>query len=95
MPKPTMVEHPSATCDIADAQVGERGAVWDPSASPVITPLYARDRLMPGQSIFGPSIVEQMDTTILIGPGEHAEVDGFFNLIINLNGKSQGPSTGR
>ncbi len=45
-------------------------------------PLYDRLRLTSGVTIAGPGIVEQMDSTTLILPGQHADVDMFGNLIV-------------
>jgi N-methylhydantoinase A/oxoprolinase/acetone carboxylase beta subunit len=36
--------------------------------------------------IGGPAIVEQMDSTTVIHPGQDARIDGFGNIIIEING---------
>lgn len=51
----------------------------------VTTPIYDRVRLSAGHRIAGPAIVTQLDSTTLIQPGHHAEVDAFLNLIIRPN----------
>ena len=57
--------------------------VWLPEAAGfVAVPVYARDRLAPGNRIPGPAIVEQMDSTTLVLPGMTARVDGYDNLIL-------------
>jgi N-methylhydantoinase A len=38
----------------------------------LVAPVYAFDRLVPGQSIAGPAIIESAMTTILLRPGEQA-----------------------
>lgn len=48
------------------------------------TPIYERSSLKAGQKIEGPAIVEQMDTTVLIFPGDTCDVDEWGNLIISL-----------
>ena len=48
------------------------------------TPVYHRDSLAPGQELPGPAIVEQMDTTTLVFPGDRCRVDDLGNLIISL-----------
>ena len=48
------------------------------------TPIYERSSLKAGQKIDGPAIVEQMDTTVLIFPGDTCDVDEWGNLIISL-----------
>ena len=44
--------------------------------------LYRRDLLTRGQTIAGPAIVEQEDTTTLILPGWSAGIDAIGNLLI-------------
>ena len=55
-------------------------------AERVGTPLYSRSDLASGQVIEGPGIVEQMDTTVLIFPGDRAGTDPWGNLVIDLKG---------
>src|SRR5262249_5844066 len=45
------------------------------------TVVYRRDDLRPGARIDGPAIVEQLDATTVIDPGDTAEVDAYGNLI--------------
>ena len=47
-------------------------------------PVYVRDLLLTGQQIPGPAVLEQLDTTSLVFPGQTAVVDEFLNLIIDL-----------
>jgi N-methylhydantoinase A len=51
---------------------------------PVSCPVYERSTLLPGDRINGPAVIEQMDTTTLVFPGDRAEVDHAFNIIISL-----------
>lgn len=46
------------------------------------TPIYRREDFVPGLSIRGPAVVEQMDTTLVIPPGWVVKADGYNNLII-------------
>jgi len=48
----------------------------------VDTPIYARENLPPGSEIDGPAVVIQLDTTIIIHPGQSATVDDHANLLI-------------
>lgn len=50
-------------------------------------PIYDRGRLLCGNLLHGPAIVEQMDSTIVVHPGQKAVVDRFGNLIIELTEK--------
>lgn len=66
---------------LADARLGSRTVhLFEESAE---WPVYARARLGPGSTITGPAIVEQLDTTTVVLPGQYADVDAFENLVIN------------
>jgi N-methylhydantoinase A len=47
-------------------------------------PAYRRESLLAGQRLRGPAIVDQLDTTSLIFPGQAAEVDRHGNLIVSV-----------
>ncbi|WP_249208537.1 hydantoinase/oxoprolinase family protein [Acetobacter okinawensis] len=67
---------------VEDAIIGER-AVWLPETGS-FTPctIYERDKLLYGHCIAGPAIIEQMDSTTFLLPGQIARVDGYLNLLI-------------
>ena len=48
------------------------------------TPIYNRAHLVPGNTIIGPAIIEQVDTTTVIEPGMAARVDVFGNILIEM-----------
>ena len=50
------------------------------------TPIYRRRQLPPGAALTGPAIVEQLDTTIVIEPGDRVSVDALGNLMIEVGG---------
>ena len=50
----------------------------------VDAPIYARSALSPNQVIGGPAIVQQLDATILLGPGEVATVHPYGALLITV-----------
>jgi N-methylhydantoinase A len=67
----------------ASGAIRERRAVWIAEENGnVPCPVYARDRLKPGNRFAGPAIVEQMDATTLVLPGMIARVDSYLNLIL-------------
>jgi N-methylhydantoinase A len=77
-----LTAHPPATSDVVLAKGGER-EVWLAEARGFVTcPVYDRERLAPGHRIDGPSVIEQMDATTLLLPGQTAIVDPYLNLII-------------
>jgi N-methylhydantoinase A len=47
-------------------------------------PVYDRYRLFPGESFSGPAIVEERESTIIVGPDSHFRIDEQRNLIIEL-----------
>ncbi len=59
---------------------GDAGGGWHD------TPVYWRDHLPQGFAITGPAIVQQMDTTLLIEPGDHASGDADGNIIVQIGG---------
>jgi N-methylhydantoinase A len=51
----------------------------------VNTPTFARADLKPGQKIAGPAIIEQLDTTTPVYPGDLAEVTPDGHIVITIN----------
>jgi N-methylhydantoinase A len=49
------------------------------------TDIYARHGLRPGNRIVGPAIAEQYDATTVIPPKCYGQVDGFWNLCLQLH----------
>jgi len=75
---------------------GEAGAVRDPlkGTRPVFfaelgkyvdTPVYDHYALVPGVSVAGPAIIEQRESTVVMGPNASASLDERHNLIMLLN----------
>lgn len=48
------------------------------------TPVYLRETLVAGQELVGPAIVEQLDTTVIIFPGDKGAIDDWGNITINV-----------
>jgi N-methylhydantoinase A len=74
--------HPEAGPDASGAIAHHRDVWLAETKSFVSTPIYARERLRPGNRFAGPAIVEQMDATTLVPPGMTAQVDRWLNLIL-------------
>ena len=68
----------------AQAERGKRPALFEGSAGYVEATVYERARLLAGNRIQGPAIVEQMDSTTVIPPGFAAGVDRYGNLLIDV-----------
>ena len=52
------------------------------TGEPVASDIYERGRLKPGDSISGAAIIEQLDSTTVVWPGQSARVDAYGNLIL-------------
>jgi N-methylhydantoinase A len=50
------------------------------------TPVYDRYRLRPGDQFAGPAVVEEAESTVVVGPGGTVTVDEYLNLIVRLPG---------
>jgi N-methylhydantoinase A len=81
---------PAARSDPGEARVAERDVHFAEAGGYVPTPIYRRERLLSGHRIAGPAVVEQMDSTTVILPGQLATVDDRANLLIDT-----GDATGR
>jgi N-methylhydantoinase A len=67
---------------LADAQTDTRAVYFDGGFQD--TPVYQREALPVDAAFDGPAIIEQMDTTILVEPGDHVTSDDEGNLIIHV-----------
>ncbi|ARO15246.1 N-methylhydantoinase A [Ketogulonicigenium robustum] len=77
-----LVAEPAATGDVADTIVGTRD-LWLPERGTTISVnLYDRAQMGPGQSVMGPAIITQMDSTTLVLDGQKASVDPYLNIVI-------------
>jgi N-methylhydantoinase A len=65
---------------VKDAWRGFRRACFDGASFEC--PIYERERLDVGSSITGPAVLEQLDCTTVIRPGQIARVDEWKNLIV-------------
>ena len=66
------------------AEAASLRAVWFSADTAQDTPVYARATLMPGDTIAGPAVIEQMDATTLLFPGDRATVDPYLNLVVEI-----------
>ena len=40
---------------------------------------------MPGDAFTGPAVIEQLDSTTLLFPGDRATVDPYLNLLVEIS----------
>jgi N-methylhydantoinase A len=71
--------------DPSAARKGTRPVYFEETGSFVDCPIYDRARLRPGNVLPGPAIIEQMDSTTVVLPGQRASVDRWRNLVITGN----------
>ena len=81
LPKPVAREYSLDGKDPHAALKGRRKAYFDGWLD---CPIYARERLVYGNRLPGPTIIEQMDSTIVVHPGQEAFMDRFGNVIIEI-----------
>ena len=71
--------------DTSRSLKGERYAYFPELGGYHSTPVYDRYKLAPGSQVRGPAIVEERESTLVIGPRGFARVDGVLNLIVELS----------
>ena len=74
--------------------IGDR-PIWFDDAHPVSTPIFERGDLSPGQMLPGPAVVQQLDATSLVYPGDSGRIDSAGNLVITLDELSAGNARGK
>jgi N-methylhydantoinase A len=65
-------------------RASEARPVWFLPEQAEQTPIYDRAALRPGDAIDGPAVIEQLDSTTLLFPGDRAVVDPYLNLAVEL-----------
>jgi N-methylhydantoinase A len=69
---------------VGSARKGARRAYFPELDGFVETPVYDRYCLAPGATVEGPAIVEERESTVIIGPRAGAHVDEHWNLIVEI-----------
>ncbi len=65
----------------AAAIKGERAAYFPESGAPVDCPVYDRYAMPAGTRLVGPALIEERESTIVIGVGVRAHVDALLNVV--------------
>ena len=63
---------------------GIRSIYFPGGDGPCTVPVFDRYQLSPGTELMGPAIVEEKESTTVVGPDSRLRVDAFRNLIIDL-----------
>jgi N-methylhydantoinase A len=84
-PRPDLTLSMSAVnADSSGSVKGERKAYFPELGGYHPTPVYDRYRLAAGAEVCGPAIVEERESTLVIGPRGKARVDNLLSLIVEL-----------
>lgn len=62
----------------------ETRPVWFAADAAVAAPVFDRRALRPGHRLEGPAVIDQLDATTIVFPGDRARVDGYGNLLLEL-----------
>ena len=75
---------PRAASESAQARKGSRLAYFPEHGGYVATPVYDRYALTPGMHVAGPAIVEERESTLIVGVRGHARIDERLNVIVEF-----------
>ena len=78
----TLIDPAGRRASTQEARTGTRQVRFDGIA--LETPVYWRDHLPLEAALAGPAVIEQMDTTTIIGPGDTARGDMQGNIVIGV-----------
>ncbi len=84
-PAPSVAMRPTAGAagDAGPARKGTRRAWFAEADGYVDTPVYDRYALAPGAELTGPAIVEERESTAVIGPGGRCRIDDGLALVVH------------
>jgi N-methylhydantoinase A len=86
MTRPRLARSKVQRNSAAPHAVSTRTVAFGSKPEPIKCKVYRRETLRAGQTIKGPAIVEQFDSTTVIAPRSRASVDAFGNLIVAVGG---------
>jgi N-methylhydantoinase A len=85
--RPALKARAAGDGDPARARTGGRRVCFGDSAAGrpaewVDTPIYRRDRLAPGDALYGPAVIEEFGSTLPLHPGFAALIDPYGNIVV-------------
>jgi len=90
-PRPDMnLKLPHDSSKRGDARKGSRPAYFPESNGFVETAIYDRYALQPGMKFNGPAIVEERESTLIVGVRGRASVDERLNVVVELSELNDG-----
>ena len=78
------LKRPDTMAEEGKSNIMTHREVFFDAETPTRTPVYDRSSLLPAHRILGPAVIEQMDTTTLVFPGDIAKIDEVRNIIITM-----------
>jgi N-methylhydantoinase A len=84
IPKTPLASWPAGDADASHAIKETRPVYF---GSWLETPIYDGDKLLAGNQLEGPAIIEEITTTIVVFPNDRAELDRLGNVVIHVNAK--------
>jgi N-methylhydantoinase A len=82
-PQPELKTRPSGDGDYNRALISSRDVYLGEGHGFAACPVYWRPSLEPGDRFPGPAVIEQMDSTTVLLPGQEACVDHYMSLLIS------------
>ena len=79
---PSIPKKPLGAADSSSAKWENRLVVLPHGLQSV--PHYWGSRLLPGHEILGPALIVMDDTTVYLGPADHAKIDAYSNMVIKV-----------
>lgn len=69
----------------ADSALKGTRPVYQPEEGKLVpVPVYDRYRLGPGATLHGPAVVEERESTVILGAGAEVTIDPLFNLVVTM-----------
>ena len=75
----------SSNSSAASAAKGVRRAWFPDTGGWMSTPVYERYAFQAGDAVGGPALIEERESTVVIGPGDRVHVDAAGNLVAELD----------
>jgi N-methylhydantoinase A len=87
VPKFKPQEYPMKEKSPGRALKSQRRVFFEEARGFVDALIYEREKLESGNEIRGPAIIEELDSTTVVPPGQLARIDSFRNIIIEARGE--------
>jgi N-methylhydantoinase A len=84
MPKPEIKSEPLGPEDARDSIKGRRSIYMSLEEGYCEVDIYQGEKLRAGNRIKGPAVIEEVNTTALLGPSQNLMVDEWNNFIVTL-----------